>query len=132
MTWRRLGGFTLLEVIAAMAVFGLAAVSVVSVLGRTGHSVSKNRMRMHAMTQVESILQARSKFPALEPGEETLGPDREGVIYTLTIEEADLPEPDQGAELADLLWVRVTAVWPVGNREEEYYGETLRYEGLFR
>ncbi len=122
----RKGGFTLLEVMLALAIFILAGVSLVIALNRIFDVAVEtdqiDRMRVDLSTRL-----AESRLIRLAPGSESLAPGYNNITYKKTIEPLILTNLD-GQPLANLYRVRITAYSKIDNDVEQRSVEVYVYQ----
>ncbi|MCB1091119.1 MAG: hypothetical protein KDL87_06295 [Verrucomicrobiae bacterium] len=125
--------FSLLEVVLALALFGLAAVGLMGALNQVSRFTVDTVDEAWITERLRSLLTEISKNPRLEPGEIKFDPDRNGIGFLALIERYE-PKSAKGETLQNLLQIKVTAVRPLGGGRSEVIGEaqTLRYVPLFQ
>jgi prepilin-type N-terminal cleavage/methylation domain-containing protein len=125
---KRRAAFSLLEVVLALALFGLAAVALMSALNEVSRHTLETVEESWITERLRSLLTEYSRSPELEPGQVEIDPGREGVGYRVTIERLE-PRSATGAVLTDLLRVKVVAL---RGPEIVAEAETWRYLPLFQ
>jgi len=129
-------GFLLLEMVLALAVFGMAA---------TGFTVALNRMaKVAALAQSElkvtrfmdSALDETLSLPVLEEGEtesemET-GEDGNTIKFVTTVELMDEMENEDGQILQEMYRIEVRAAWFENGQNQERKVETWRYGRMYQ
>ena len=84
------GGFVLLEVILALALFGLVAVSMTSAINQMALASRSARQEGQVLRRMESVLAEVSHQAELRPDVRSYPANDEGVSVEATIEEAKL------------------------------------------
>lgn len=125
--------FSLLEVVLALAVFGISAVALMGALNEVSRHTLDTVEESWVTERLRSLLTEISKNPQVQPGELTFDPDLSGIAYTALIEEYEARSA-KGESLRNLLRIKVTAVRPLGGGRSEVVeeAETLRYLPLFQ
>jgi general secretion pathway protein I len=113
------GGFTLIEVVVAMAIAGLALVMMFQA-GSTGLFAVDSATRVEqAVERAQSRLAALGRAGAIAPGE-TEGDDGDGYRWRLRVRPVETrPAPLQSAPGASMILfdLEVTVAWRAGGRE---------------
>ena len=125
-------GFSLLEVIMAMALFAIAAVSLAEALNVISLTVSDSIEDAEVREMLRSALLEATRDPNLQPEVRETNENDQGVYFK--IETALItPENQDGEPLADLYEVRVAAFkrGPLGKSEELDVATTYVYPGIF-
>lgn len=122
----RQDAFTLLEVMIAVMVFGIAVVGLLMALSSTiGTAAAFDRESKVALSLQNQLAEAREiDFAA---GTATVGPDEMGVVYTKDISPLELQNKD-GQQLNGLYSIRITATWGQGGPDETETGEVYVYK----
>ena len=126
-------GFTLLEALLSVLIFGLAAVALVEAINSMGQTAIKARRNAAIVSRLESLVTEFTRTPQQpnsgdRTSEQTI---KEGdVEYHLRMEPAKLQNKDS-QELNDLYSVKATATWKEGSQTEEMSTETLVYPSLY-
>lgn len=156
---RRLrGGFILLEVLLALAIFGLVSVGITRALQQIGEVAIRSGEELRIQRKLESWLTRYSKadfrdqdFRSALPIEgEIVGQvfdevsayaDEMGVdyyayvepleeMYTLVVREPDGDE--QESPLQNMYRIKIEAIWGDSDQERIRVAETIRYESLYQ
>ena len=122
---RRAGsaGFTLLEVLVALAVLAIALVVVMQVFSANLRNLSVSEQHVYAVSRAETIMREvvdDESFPDVPSGGTTDDGYRYSVSMAKVLEERTRPVP------ADLLLVSVTVSWNEGKRERNIMLQTYR------
>lgn len=138
---RRLpAGFILLEVLLAVALFGLAGLGLAKALSETARAANATRVQYQMLFRLESAVAELHKSAniaeLLTEGTFT-EPDEMGIYLgyeVLPIEDMQR-DPELGGQLLQDMWlIRVTAFWERGGKDDvlEKSAETWRYEPLYQ
>lgn len=121
-------GFTLFEILIALAMFSLAIGGLAIALDRIIAAKGMLRDEAEMRQQLESRLDEAMALPieALAEGRET-GPDAKGVKYYVGAEQAEIRNKDD-VNLPGLWWVTVRAEWADGAEKQERKEKFLRYK----
>ena len=155
---RQRGGFVLLEVILALAIFGLVSVGITRALKQIGEVAVRSGEELRIQLKLESWLTRYSKadfgdsnFKSALPIEGEIAgqvfdevsayADQMGVdyyayvepleeMYTLVVREPDGDEQEQS--LQNMYRIRIEAIWGDPDQERKRVAETIRYESLYQ
>lgn len=125
-------GFLLLEMVLALAVFGMAA---------TGFAVALNRMaKVAALAQSElritrildSALDETISLPVLEEGVTDSQGGETGVDLTTTIELMKELENEEGQLLQEMYLIKIEAKWFENSEWQSRTVETWRYGRMYQ
>ncbi|MBU3664780.1 MAG: type II secretion system protein [Chthoniobacterales bacterium] len=121
-------GFTLFEILIALAMFSLALGGLAIALDRIVEANALLRSEAGMRQQLESLLDQAMALPieTLAEGRET-GPDAMGVKYSVSAEQAEIRDKND-AVLPGLWWITVRAEWTDGNEKQEREEKFLRYQ----
>jgi hypothetical protein len=130
---RRGAAFSLLEVVLALGLFGLAAVGLMGALNEVSRHTLDTVEESWVTERLRSLLTEISKNPQVQPGEISFDADRNGISYKALIEVHE-PVSAKGETLRNLVHIRVTALRDLGRGRTEVVSEaeTLRYLPLFQ
>lgn len=122
------GGFTLVEIIVALALFAMAVVGLAIALSGAVDASIVSRRDSELRQQMASRIDEASVLPlaTLEQGVEA-EPDPMGVTYSMKAERTDEFRNISDEELTDLWWVTVRAEWTEGREKQEWEERFLRY-----
>ncbi|MEI7864426.1 MAG: prepilin-type N-terminal cleavage/methylation domain-containing protein [Chthoniobacterales bacterium] len=125
----RRGGFTLLEVLVALAMFVLAVGGLALALDRSFAASNALRRNDEIRQQIESLLDQAMLLPIeeLQSGRET-EPDALGVKYTSSAEPVEDLRNKDDQPLVGIWRVMVKAVWKEQGEEQTWKEEFLRYQ----
>ena len=107
--------FTLLELLMAMALFAIAAVSLARAINLVGLTVTESIEAAEIREQVRSVLLEYSRRPDLREETRETNPNETGISFRIEIE-AVFPETREGVSLEEIYEVRVTALRKDGLR----------------
>jgi prepilin-type N-terminal cleavage/methylation domain-containing protein len=127
-------GFLLLEMILALAIFGMAATGFTVALNRMAKVAALSQAEMRVARFMDSALDETLSLPVLEEGEtETeIGETGREIKFVTTVELLDELENEEGQLLQEMYRIEVRATW-VGNGErQERVAETWRYGRMYQ
>jgi len=121
-------GFTLLEVLIALAMFVLAVGGLSVAMDRIFSANIVLRRDTEVRQQIESIIDEAMTLPieTLEQGRET-EPDAMGAKYFTRAEVAEMANA-KDEPLERLWWITVRAEWMEGREKQEWEEKFLRYQ----
>ena len=128
---RERDSFVLLEVLLALSLFGLVAVTLTSALSQLGSMVVESQRDLYVINGLQSALLEASKVSVMEPGIMTSEPDLLGIVYETTVEEMELFNVES-EQLPSMFRVEVKAIWEINGQSFEEVAETFRYEPLYQ
>lgn len=127
----RRAGFVLLEVIMAMALFGIIGVALTRALDMIAENAIQSRKEVKMLRTLESYLTEASKAVEFEEGVEPLEEDENGVFYEREI--AILEMENMDGQILDRMWhIIIRASWERGGQEMQEIAETYRYEPMYQ
>jgi prepilin-type N-terminal cleavage/methylation domain-containing protein len=127
----RRGGFALLEVLLAVAVFSMAATGFVVALHKTGEVAAATQREMKITRVLESALHEALSLPTLEEGKTTLELEDSGMEIDTLIEPIEIENQD-GQLLQEMFRIEVTVFWIEDDEWQERSAETWRYGRLYQ
>ena len=156
---RRLrGGFILLEVLLALAIFGLVSVGITGALQQIGEVAIRSGEELRIQRKLESWLTRYSKadfrdqdfrsalpiegeiagqvFDEVSAYADEMGVDYYAYVepleemYTLVVREPDGDE--QESPLQNMYRIKIEAIWGDSDQERIRVAETIRYESLYQ
>jgi prepilin-type N-terminal cleavage/methylation domain-containing protein len=125
-------GFLLLEVVLALAVFGIAATGFAVALSRMGDVAQLAQSELRLTRMLDSALDAELSQPVLEEGVTSYRDPDSGYEFTTTIELLDNLETDDGQILQEMYRITVTAQWFENSAWQERSVETWRYGRMYQ
>jgi type II secretory pathway pseudopilin PulG len=120
------GGYILLEVMLATAIFAMAGVSLALVLRDAITAGLRVRQETHVVWALESRLN-EACIKRIEPGTETSKPDAGGVVYETQIRPVNMKNAG-GASLGGMYDIKVTARWEDGNQGRDSVAQVYVYQ----
>jgi len=125
------GGFSLLELLMAMAVFAIAAVSLAGAINLISLSVVETVEEAEWREQLRGVLLEASRDPNLEEGTRETNPNAAGLSFSIRVDRVDL-QNREARTLNGLFEITVTAYRTVGSQARETLdtASTLAYTGL--
>jgi len=128
---RRNQGFSLLEVMLALALFATAAVVLVETMNEIGNITIQARNLRQVEQGIESLLDEYSKVPQMMELEKDLKAGKDGIGYKISVKPLDNVKNQTGEILTGLFHVTVTALWQEDGRPMQMQADTVRYAGMF-
>jgi len=126
------GGFTLLEVLLALALFGMMMVGLTRALDLIVTGAVRNGQEVKMIRNLETLLTEASKGAELEETDRHLD-EVEGVSYHLLITEMVEQIYNMEEEPLEDMWrIAITATYERNGRLVERVAETYRYEPLYK
>lgn len=141
---RRQAGVALIEVILAVALFGMAALGLLRALTTMSRAANNAKMELRMMAVLQSTLTQHARKPDIEETTRPIvsEPDESGVWTETTILEmneknrnfleTDESETGGRQQLQQMFHITVTAFWELGGERGEETAETFRYGPLFQ
>lgn len=127
------GGFVLLEVLLAIALFGIAGIGLVKALNFSAKAAVESQLDIRMMMRLQSALTLASKAQQMEEYNVVSDPDELGVQVMTIVEE--MPEEalmnEDGQELQDMWLITVRAFWERNGQFGEMQAQTWRYGPLY-
>jgi type II secretory pathway pseudopilin PulG len=140
----RRAGIALIEVILAVAFFGMAALGLLRALTAMSQAANYAKMQLRMTAVLESTLTQFARQPKIEETARPIisEPDESGVWTETQILEMNekngnqlmTDESEQGGRqpLQQMYHIIVTAFWELGDQRGEETAETYRYGPLFQ
>lgn len=140
----REAGVLLIEVLLALALFGMAALSLMRALTMVSQAATNATMEMRMISVLQSTLTQYSRMARIEETDRPIvsEPDEMGVwtetvIREMTEENGELLQTDESERggrqpLQQMFHVTVTAFWEMEGQEGEMSADTYRYAPLYR
>lgn len=127
-------GFLLLEMVLALAVFGIAATGFTVALHRMGKVASLSQSELRVTRFMDSALDEALSLPVLEEGEtETeIGEAGNVVKFLTTVKLIDDLETEEGQILLEMFHIQVFATWVENGQRQERMVETWRYGRMYQ
>ncbi|RBP35341.1 hypothetical protein DES53_1228 [Roseimicrobium gellanilyticum] len=129
-------GFTLLEAMLAVFIFGMAAVALMEAINSSGRISLDARARGNIQMRLDNMLLEATRDPMWSVDTRAqAGTERtvreHGFTYIIKREPIELKNQD-GQLLQGLYLVQVKALWMEGGREQSAIAETWAYPLMFR
>lgn len=131
-TPRGRAGFLLLEVVLALAVFGMAATGFAVAMSRMGQAATMVQKELQITRIMESTLDETLSLPVLEEGLTSIRLEDLGMDLDTEIEILDELENENGQLLQEMFRITVTAHWFDSGQWQERMVETWRYGRLYQ
>ena len=128
----RKSGFLLLEMVLALAVFGMAATGFTVALNRMAATASLAQSELRITRILDSALEETLSLPAIEESSDTSESGETGVELETNIERIEDLLNEEGQQLQDMFRIRITARWAENGRSEERSAETWRYGMMYQ
>ena len=120
----------LLEVILAISLVSIIAVSLTVALKKIGDLAAKSQMEMAAMRGLESYMTEALRNPELEEMDSTLVDDTWGIEYRILVEPMEM-KTSEDVVMTDMFRIEIRAIWRQHGVENEEVMETFRYLPLY-
>jgi prepilin-type N-terminal cleavage/methylation domain-containing protein len=125
-------GFLLLEVVLALAVFGIAATGFAVALHRMGAAAELAQRELRITRILESALDEAISEPTLTVGVTNTTVAETGIEIDTQIQALENLENEKGELLQEMYLVRVTAHWFENGIAQERSVETWRYGRMYQ
>ncbi len=125
-------GFLLLEMVLALAVFGMVATGFVVALHRMSDAASYAQSEMRLTRILDSTLDETLSLPVLEEGRESFTLPDSGMELTTTVELLEDLENENGEFLQEMFRIEVRARWFHKGEWHERMVETWRYGRMYQ
>lgn len=129
---QRSRGFLLLEVVLALAVFGIAATGFAVALHRMGDAAELAQREIRITRILDSALDETLSLPTMEEGVTNTVVEETGVELDTTIELLEEMENQDGQLLQEMYRIEVKAVWFENGSWQERAVETWRYGRMYQ
>ncbi len=125
-------GFLLLEVVLALAVFGIAATGFAVALNRMAQAASLAQSELRITRVLESALDEALSIPVLEEGVTNSTVGDTGIELDTTIELLKELENEDGQSLQEMYLIKVEARWFENGQWQERAVDTWRYGRMYQ
>jgi len=125
-------GFLMLEVVLALAIFGIAATAFAVAIQRTAAAANLAQSELQVNRILESALSEELSLPTLQEGTKTTPIGASGMEVATKTELIDDLENKDGQQLQETYRITVTARWFQDNAWQERSAETWRYGRLYQ
>ena len=122
-------GMTLLEVLLAVAVFGIAGTALVGALNQLAEAVLDGRQIRQMELTVESLIDEYSKVPQLQQVEQDIKAGTDGISYHVSVQPVRDIRNQENRELQGLFRIKVRGQWKSAGEPLIIDAEVLRYAG---
>jgi len=131
-SYPRRGGFLLLEMVLALAVFGMAATGFVVALHRMAAAASLTQSELRMTRILDSALDETLSLPMLEEGVTTSQVGDTGIELITGISILDEMENENGEMLQEMYRIEIKARWYENREWQERMVETWRYGLMYQ
>jgi type II secretory pathway pseudopilin PulG len=125
-------GMILMEILLAMAIFGMTALGLMETIVTCAKLATENKMEMRMLLKLQSTLSEYSKVAQIQEGTSKSDPDEEGIYTEAVITKMEDIKNSEEQLLADMYHVKVTAFYNNYDRQAEVSAETIRYARLYQ
>jgi prepilin-type N-terminal cleavage/methylation domain-containing protein len=125
-------GFLLLEVVLALAVFGIAATGFAVAIHRMGGTAELAQRELKITRILESALDEAVSIPTMEVGSTSTSVADTNIEIDTEIELIDDLVSEEGQNLQDMYRVKVTAHWYQDGVQNERVAETWRFGRMYQ
>ena len=125
-------GFLLLEMVLALAVFGIAATGFAVALHRMADVASLAQSELRITRILDSALDETLSLPTLEEGETDTPVGETGIELHTVIEVIEDMENEEGQLLQEMYRIEITAKWYDNGSWQNRSVETWRYGRLYQ
>jgi type II secretory pathway pseudopilin PulG len=128
----RRNGFLLLEMVLALAVFGMAATGFVVALHRMSATASLAQSELRITRILDSAMDETISLPVLEEGETSIEVGETGIELNTTIELIEDLENEDGELLQEMYRIEIQARWFANGIWQDRVVETWRYGRMYQ
>jgi type II secretory pathway pseudopilin PulG len=125
-------GFLLLEMVLALAVFGMAATGFVVALQRMAAAASLAQSELRITRILDSALDETLSLPVLEEGETNTTVGETGIELDTTIELIEDLMNEDGEILQEMYRIEIIARWFANGQWQDRTVETWRYGRMYQ
>ncbi len=125
-------GFLLLEVVLALAIFGIAATGFAVALHRMADAAELAQRELRITRILDSALEETMSLPVMEEGTTNTVVAETGIELDTTIELLDQMENQDGQLLQEMFRIEVKAVWFENGAWQDRAVETWRYGRMYQ
>lgn len=127
-------GFLLLEMVLALAVFGIAATGFTVALHRMAAAAALVQSELRITRMLDSALDETLSLPMLEEGEteSEIGEAGHEIKFVTTIEPLEELQNEDGQLLQEMYRIEVKATWFENGQNQERSVETWRYGRMYQ
>lgn len=125
-------GFLLLEMVLALAVFGMAATGFVVALHRMSAAASLAQSELRITRVLDSALDETISLPVLEEGQTNTTVGETGIELDTTIELIEDLMNEDGEILQEMYRIEIIARWYANGEWQDRTVETWRYGRMYQ
>jgi type II secretory pathway pseudopilin PulG len=125
-------GFLLLEMVLALAVFGMAATGFVVALHRMSDTASLAQSELRITRILDSAMNETISLPILEEGKTSIEVGETGIELNTNIELIEDLENEDGQLLQEMYRIEIQARWFANGAWQERVVETWRYGRMYQ
>lgn len=125
-------GFLLLEMILALAVFGIAATGFAVALHRMSAAAQLAQSELRITRILDSALDETLSIPVLEEGVTNTSVGETGIELDTTVKLLDELQNEEGQSLQEMYSINVTAKWFAEGEWHDRSVETWRYGRMYQ
>ena len=127
-------GFLLLEMVLALAVFGIAATGFAVALHRMAATANLAQKELRITRILDSALDETLSLPVLEEGETDaeIGEGENTISLLTTVELLEEMQNEEGQLLPEMYRIEVKATWSEDRQPQERTVETWRYGRMYQ
>lgn len=126
------GGFLLLEMVLALAVFGMAATGFVVALQRMADAASLSQSELRITRILDSALDETLSLPFIEEGVTSQTQENTGIEIITEISPLEDLQNENGETLQEMFRIEVMARWYENREWQERVVETWRYGRMYQ
>lgn len=128
----RKSGFLLLEMVLALAIFGMAATGFTVALTRMAATASLAQSELRITRILDSALEETLSQPMIEEGSDTIEIGETGIELETNIERIEDLLNEEGQQLQDMFLIRIEAKWVENGQSQQRSVETWRYGMMYQ
>lgn len=125
-------GFLLLEMVLALAVFGIAATGFAVALRRMSDAASLAQSELQITGVLDSALEETLSLPVLEEGETSTTVGETGIELETIIKLMDDLQNEDGQVLQEMYSIQINARWVTNGAWHERSVDTWRYGRMYQ
>jgi prepilin-type N-terminal cleavage/methylation domain-containing protein len=125
-------GFLLLEMVLALAVFGIAATGFAVALRQMADAASLAQSELRITRILDSALDETLSLPVLEEGETNSSVGKTGIELDTTIKLLDELQNEEGQALQEMYLIKIEARWFSNGQWQDRSVETWRYGRMYQ
>jgi prepilin-type N-terminal cleavage/methylation domain-containing protein len=125
-------GFLLLEMVLALAVFGIAATGFAVALHKMADAAGLAQSELRITRILDSALDETLSLPVLEEGVTNSSVGDTGIELNTTIKLLDELQNEEGQALQEMYSIKIDARWFISGEWKERSVETWRYGRMYQ